>query len=185
MRSEGNGKVQTEKPSNLNLRRKLRGRPSWKQEAGSCESACDTKRRSGERDRRKLSTGIGRAAWKQAGRKRKGSGPRGTGAHGQNHRQGWPGRRERKDGRLSSQNRVEAEKTKRRRGESPEAKRTRGSGEEGKHRWNSCGSEAGRGERKRTGSQVPEPGRKAWETRLDGTGRAEEARAEAVHWGSP
>ena len=32
---------------------------------------------------------------------------------------------------------------------------------EGKHLRNSCGSESGKGERKQTGSRVPEPGRKA------------------------
>jgi hypothetical protein len=47
---------------------------------------------------------------------------------------------------------------------SPEQKRTRGSGKEGKHRWNSWGSEAGRDERKRTESQVPETGKAARET---------------------
>ena len=48
---------------------------------------------------------------------------------------------------------------------SPGKKRTQGSGKEGKHRWNSCGSEAGKDERKRTESQVPEAGTEAWETR--------------------
>ena len=51
-----------------------------------------------------------------------------------------------KSGRLSSQNRAEADERKRKRGESPKAK------VEGKHRWNSCGSEAGKDERKQTGS---------------------------------
>ena len=32
----------------------------------------------------------------------------------------------------------------------PEKKGTKGTGKEGKHLWNSCGSEAGKGERKRT-----------------------------------
>ena len=58
--------------------------------------------------------------------------------------------------RLSSQNRKrsgrkEAEKE----GERPKAKA------KGKHRWNSCGSETGRDERKQTESRVQEPGRKA------------------------
>ena len=44
-------------------------------------------------------------------------------------------------------------------------KRTKESGKEGKHRWNGCGSETGKDERKRTESQVPETGNKAWETR--------------------
>ena len=55
-----------------------------------------------------------------------------------------------KSGRLSSQNRTEADERKRKRGESPKAKA------EGKHRWNSCGSEAGKDERKQTESQVQE-----------------------------
>ena len=51
-----------------------------------------------------------------------------------------------KNGRLSSQNRAEADERKRKQGKSPEAKA------EGKHRWNSCGSEAGKDERKQTES---------------------------------
>ena len=51
-----------------------------------------------------------------------------------------------KSGRLSSQNRAEADERKCKRGESPKAKA------EGKHRWNSCGSEAGKDEKKQTGS---------------------------------
>ena len=54
----------------------------------------------------------------------------------------------RKDGRLSSQNQTEADERKQKRGKSPEAKA------EGKHRWNGCGSETGRDERKRTESRV-------------------------------
>ena len=54
----------------------------------------------------------------------------------------------RKNGRLSSQNRTEVDERKRKRGESPRARA------EGKHRWNSCGSETGRDERKQTESQV-------------------------------
>ena len=54
----------------------------------------------------------------------------------------------RKNGRLSSQNRTEADERKRTRGESPKARA------KGKHRWNSCGSEAGRDERKQTESRV-------------------------------
>ena len=52
----------------------------------------------------------------------------------------------RKDGRLSSQNQTEADERKQKRGKSPKAKA------KGKHRWNSCGSETGRDERKRTES---------------------------------
>ena len=55
-----------------------------------------------------------------------------------------------KSGRLSSQNRAEADERKRKQGESPKAKAR------GKHRWNSCGSEAGKDERKQTESRVQE-----------------------------
>ena len=51
-----------------------------------------------------------------------------------------------KNGKLSSQNRAEADERKRKRGESPKAKAR------GKHRWNSCGSEAGKDEKKQTES---------------------------------
>ena len=44
-------------------------------------------------------------------------------------------------------------------GERPKAKA------KGKHRWNGCGSETGKDERKRTESQVLETGKEAWETR--------------------
>ena len=57
----------------------------------------------------------------------------------------------RKSGKLSSQNqngsgRKKAEERGKPEGESPKAKAI------GKHRWNSCGSEAGKDEKKRTGS---------------------------------
>ena len=72
----------------------------------------------------------------------------------------------RKNGRLSSQNRTEVDERKRKRGESPRARA------EGKHRWNSCGSETGRDERKQTESRVRRNGREAWETRWIGSGKA-------------
>ncbi len=82
---------------------------------------------------------------------RHGNRPDGRGKkHRGNRRQGNTGRRERKDGRLSSLSRAEADERKRKRGESPEAKA------EGKHRRNSCGSEAGKDERKQTESRVRE-----------------------------
>ena len=59
-----------------------------------------------------------------------------------------------KGGRLSSQNRAEADERKRKGGESPKARAG------GKHRESGCGSETGRDERKQTGSRVREPGRK-------------------------
>ena len=77
-----------------------------------------------------------------------------------------------KNGRLSSQNRAEADERKRKRGESPKAKA------KGKHRWNGCGSETGKDERKQTGSRVREPGKKARETGPERTGKAREAKAE-------
>ena len=53
-----------------------------------------------------------------------------------------------KRGRLSSQNRAEADERKRKRGESPKAKAR------GKHRLSGCGSETGKDERKQTESRV-------------------------------
>ena len=57
-----------------------------------------------------------------------------------------------KNGRLSSQNQVEADERKRKRGERPKARA------KGKHRWNSCGSETEKDERKQTGSRVRRTG---------------------------
>ena len=67
-------KFKTDKPSNQNLKRKQRGTAELETGGWKLRSACDTKQKSGERKRRKLSTGIGRDAWKQAERKRKGRG---------------------------------------------------------------------------------------------------------------
>ena len=64
-------KFETDKPSNRNLKRKQRGAAELETGGRKLRSACDTKQQTGERKRRKLSTGIGRKAWKQAGRKRK------------------------------------------------------------------------------------------------------------------
>ena len=80
-RSEANRKVQTDKPSNQTLKRKQRGMAELETGGQELRSACDTKQRNGERKRRKLSTGIGRDAWKQAKRKRKAKGTKGTGEH--------------------------------------------------------------------------------------------------------
>ena len=93
----------------------------------------------------------------------------------------------RKSRRLSSQKQAEADERKRKAGRKARKRSgrkkaetkgstggtavgakpggTKGSGKEGKHRWNSCGSEAGKDERKQTESQVPETGKEAWETR--------------------
>ena len=72
----------------------------------------------------------------------------------------------RKNGRLSSQNQTEVDERKRKRGESPGARAR------GKHRWNSCGSETGRDERKQTESRVLRNGREARETGWSGSGKA-------------
>ena len=90
-------KFKTDKPSNQNLKRKQRGMAELETGGRELRSACDTKQKSGERKRRKLSTGIGRKAWKQAGRKRKATGTKGTVAHRRNRCQGKTGRREKKE----------------------------------------------------------------------------------------
>ena len=90
-------KFKTDKPSNQNLKRKQRGMAELETGGQELRSACDTKQKSGERKRRKLSTGIGRKAWKQAGRKRKRSGTKGPGEHRENRCQGKTGRREKKE----------------------------------------------------------------------------------------
>ena len=90
-------KFKTDKPSNQNLKRKQRGSAELETGGQELRSACDTKQKSGERKRRKLSTGIGRDAWKQAKRKRKATGTKETVAHRRNRRQGRTGRREKKE----------------------------------------------------------------------------------------
>ena len=90
-------KFKTDKPSNQNLKRKQRGMAELEAGGQELRSACDTKQKSGERKRRKLSTGIGRKAWKQAGRKRKTKGTKGTGEHRENRCQEKTGRREKKE----------------------------------------------------------------------------------------
>ena len=90
------GKFKTDKPSNRNLKRKQRGTAELETGGRELRSACDTKQKSGERKRRKLSTGIGRDAWKQAKRKRKAKGTKGTREYRRNRCQGRSGRREKK-----------------------------------------------------------------------------------------
>ena len=114
-----------------------------------CEA--ETNRRTEEQraEYRNRKEGMGN----QAGRKRKRS-------TGENHARENREEREKKGQRLSSQTRKrsgrkEAEKE----GRIPKAKAR------GKHRWNSCGSETGKDERKQTGSQVHGAGKMAWETR--------------------
>ena len=89
-------KFKTDKPSNRNLKRKQRGMAELETGGQKLRSACDTKQPSGERKRRELSTGIGRDAWKQANRKRKATGTKGTVAHRENRCQGRSGRWEKK-----------------------------------------------------------------------------------------
>ena len=93
----GTEKFKTDKPSNRNLKRKQRGMAELETGGQELRSACDTKQKSGERKCRKLSTGIGRKAWKQAGRKRKAKGTKGTREHRKNRCQGKTGRREKKE----------------------------------------------------------------------------------------
>ena len=90
-------KFKTDKPSNRNLKRKQRGMAELETGGQELRSACDTKQRNGERKRRKLSTGIGRKAWKQARGPRKATGTKETVAHRKNRRQGKSGRREKKE----------------------------------------------------------------------------------------
>ena len=90
-------KFKTDKPSNRNLKRKQRGAAELETGGRKLRSACDTKQKSGERKRRKLSTEIGRDAWKQAKRKRKATGTKETVAHRENRCQGKTGRREKKE----------------------------------------------------------------------------------------
>ena len=90
-------KFKTDKPSNQNLKRKQRGMAELETGGQELRSACDTKQPSGERKRRELSTKTGRDAWKQAERKGKATGTKGTVAHRENRCQGRSGRGEKKE----------------------------------------------------------------------------------------
>ena len=91
-------KFKTDKPSRQNLKRKPRGTSGRGIRRMTTEgSHCEAKQKKVERKCRKLSTGIGRKAWKQAGRKRKRKGTKGTGEHRVNRCQGRSGRREKKE----------------------------------------------------------------------------------------
>ena len=83
--------------------------------------------------------------------------------------------REERNGRnrgLSSQNRKRSGRKKaEKEGERPKAKA------EGKHRWNSCGSETGKDERKQTESQVPKTGKEG--TRNQAGENGENVRSES------
>ena len=93
--------------------------------------------------------------------------------HWRSHCEAGTGRRERKSRGLSSQNRkVGGRKKAGPKGERPKAKA------EGKHSWNSCGSEARKGERKRTGSRVRRTGKESTGNRAgeNGGNRGSESR---------
>ena len=82
-----------------------------------------------------------------------------------------PGRTERKNRRLSSQNRKRSGRKKaEKEGERPKAKA------EGKHLWNSCGSEAGKDERKQTGSRVRRTGKESMGNQAGKNGERPEKR---------
>ena len=104
-----------------------------------------------------------------------------NGQHRRNRRQGRTGRREKKDGRLSSQNRVEADERKR-----SEGKARKRSGREEAEKKGSTGKAAvgakpGRMKGNLQKAEYEEPGEKTRETRLEGTGKAREAKAERAH----
>ena len=103
-RSEANRKVQTDKPSNQNLKRKPRGTAEL--ETGGRRLSVAPVTRNSEAAKGIagcLSTGTGREAWKQAERKGKAKGTQGTGAHRETHCEGETGRREKKKQRPSSE----------------------------------------------------------------------------------
>ena len=140
-----------------------------KEEAGKCTSTCEASAWNGKRNCRKLSTKAGTEAWKQAEGNADQRKPKGRSSTGKNRCEGKLGRREKKKQRLSSQN-LNGNRTK----EKGNARKTpQGSRktEKGEHLWNSCGSEAGKDERKQTESQVHRTGKKARETRLERRGK--------------
>ena len=91
-------KFKTDKPSRQNLKRKPRGKSGREIGRMTTEgSHCEAKQEKVERKCRKLSTGTGRKAWKQAGRKGKATGTKETVAHRENRCQGRSGRGEKKE----------------------------------------------------------------------------------------
>ena len=60
----------------------------------------------------------------------------------------------------------------------PEKKGTKGTGKEGKHLWNSCGSEAGKSEKKRTVEPSTGTWKESMRNQAGEKGETEEARAE-------
>ena len=63
----------------------------------------------------------------------------------------------------------------------PEKKGTQGTGEEGKHLRNSCGSEAGKGERKHTARLSTGTGKECTGNQAGKNGESKEAKAERQH----
>ena len=179
-------KFKTDKPSNQNLKRKQRGMAELETGGQELRSACDTKQKNGERKRRKLSTGIGRDAWKQAKRKRKRRGrkePKST------VRTAVRGKREegkRKSRRLSSQNRAESG---RKEAESEGKARKRSGREEAEKKGSTggtaVGAKPGRMKGNEQEAEYEEPGKKAWETRPGRTGKDQRSVSGRVAPGKP
>ena len=75
-------KFETDKPSNQNLKRKQRGTAELETGGRQLEVAPVTRNSEAEKGTAgRLSTDTGREAWKQAERKGKAKGTKGTGAH--------------------------------------------------------------------------------------------------------
>lgn len=125
--------------------------------------------------------------------------PESEGRHG-NRSDGWGNmhrknrwqrnsrRREKKVRKLSSQKRVEADERKRKASRQSRQRSGRKEVDKGKHRSSSCGSEAGKDERKQTEGQVLEAREFGWETSRNGRWRTvkPKGRTEALNkplWG--
>ena len=81
-RSEANRKVQIDKPSNLNLKRKPRGAAELETGGRQLRVAPVTRNSGAEKGiAGRLSTDTGWEAWKQAEQKEKAKGTKGTRAH--------------------------------------------------------------------------------------------------------
>ena len=103
-RSEANRKVQIDKPSNLNLKRKPRGTAELETGGRQLEVAPVTRNSEAEKGTAgRLSTRTGREAWKQAEQKGKATGTKETVAHCGTHCEGETGRGEKKKQRPSSE----------------------------------------------------------------------------------
>ena len=103
-RSEANRKVQTDKPSNQNLKRKQRGTAELETGGRQLEVAPVTRNSEAEKGTAgRLSTDTGREAWKQAEQKGKATGTKETVAHRGAHCEGETGSGEKKKQRPSSE----------------------------------------------------------------------------------